>query len=66
MEERVNTGGLHTFVHTKGNEPKLSVEEELEIDEAYAKHYKRKKRNKIITISVIAVIILVIIYFVFL
>ncbi|PIN89006.1 hypothetical protein COU60_05005 [Candidatus Pacearchaeota archaeon CG10_big_fil_rev_8_21_14_0_10_34_76] len=61
--ERVTTGGMIRFEYPKGHNPKLSIEEKREFDEAWKKakeRIKKEKRNKIIIGSIIALIIIII------
>ena len=54
VKERVNTGGLKTFI---GSTPERDFELEEAIDEGYEKARIRKKRNRIITIIIVIVIL---------
>jgi len=46
MAEEVNTGGLHRFVRSRGEELKLDDERRKDIREAYARAEEREAREK--------------------
>ncbi len=67
MTEEVNTGGLHKFVYNKGHNPKLTKEQEKEIQKAWEEHYikeeERREKRRLIRNKIILFIILALLLF---
>ena len=61
--ESVQTGGLMSFRHARGSQPRLDDSEKREIEDAYAVADERKKkesRRRIIYLLIILILILVV------
>lgn len=59
MTEKINTGGLKTFVYEKSYNPKLSLQEGIELDEAYEKVRIRKKKERKRKIILLIIVIII-------